>query len=158
MILDKCNQVAYTCAMLNPFKKQEHKCEDELKEFNLKATPARVEVLRFFETQGPVDAGEILDYLKNNNIRVDRATVFRMMNDFLKKGVTHEVQVKKGKISYELNSKGDHHHLICENCGKVQTISDTVIPQMEKEIEKANKFFVKRHALEFFGLCSDCKK
>lgn len=144
--------------MLNLFNKKQHRCEDELKEFNLKVTPARVAVLKFFETQGPVDAGEVLDYLKNNKIQVDRATVFRMMKDFLEKGVTHEVQVKKGKISYELNSKGDHHHLICENCGKVQTVSDDVIPQMEKEIEKRDKFMVKRHALEFFGLCSACQK
>ena len=136
-----------------------HNCKDELQEVSLKATPARITVMRFLEViDRPVDVNAILAYLKQKNIDTDPATIFRMMNDFLQKGITKKVQLEKRKASYELTSKGDHHHLICENCGKIEPVEDNFIPQVEEDIQKKHQFLVKRHSLEFFGLCSDCQK
>lgn len=143
--------------MLNIIK--HHDCKKELKEFNLKATPSRIAVLQFLETtKEPVDVNSIIAFLKKEQVSSDPATVFRMMNDFVNKGVTKQVQLEKGKSRYELAAKGDHHHLICENCGKIESVSDTVIPQMEKEILNKQKFLVKKHSLEFFGICNNCQK
>jgi len=47
---------------------------------------------------------------------------------------------------------------MCENCGKIEDIPDTTLPSFEKEIAKRHKFLVKRHSLEFFGLCDECQK
>jgi Fur family ferric uptake transcriptional regulator len=138
---------------------KQHNCKDELQEVSLKATPARIAVMKFLEsTDRPVDVSAILTFLKQKNIDADPATIFRMMNDFLQKGITKKVQLEKGKASYELTSKGDHHHLICENCGKIEPVEDNFVPQMEEEIQKKHQFLIKRHSLEFFGLCSDCQK
>lgn len=143
--------------MLNIIK--HHDCSKELKEFDLKATPSRIAVLSFLEgTKEPVDVNSIINFLKKEKINTDPATIFRMMNDFLDKGVTKQIQFEKGKTRYELSSKGDHHHLICEECGKIESVSDTFIPQMETEILNKNKFLVKRHMLEFFGICKNCQK
>jgi Fur family ferric uptake transcriptional regulator len=137
---------------------KQHNCKDELKEFALKATPARLAVMKFLETaKEPVDVNTIIGYLKSESLTTDPATVFRMMHDFVKKGVTRQIQFEEGKSRYELSAKGDHHHLICEKCGKVEAISDTVIPEMEKGIRQKHHFLVKRHSLEFFGLCSNCQ-
>ena len=137
----------------------QHDCKEELNQAELRATPARIAVMQFLETTNqPVDAGMVLDYLKTQNIDTDPATVFRMMNDFLSKGLTKQIQFQEGKTRYELSNKEDHHHLICENCGKIESVSDNVIPHMEKEIQEKQKFLVKRHSLEFFGLCKDCQK
>jgi Fur family ferric uptake transcriptional regulator len=138
---------------------KQHNCKDELQEASLKATPARIAVLKFFElTDRPVDVSAILAHLKEKNIDADPATIFRMMNDFLQKGITKEVQLEKGKVHYELSSKGDHHHLICESCGKIEPVEDNFIPEMEKELGAKHKFLIKRHSLEFFGLCANCQK
>ena len=108
---------------------KQYNCRDELKKVSLKATPTRIAVMLFLEkSDQPVDVKMILDYLKQKEISVDPATVFRMMNDFLQKEIIKEIQFEKGKNRYELVSKGDHHHLVCENCGKIEAVADNFVP------------------------------
>lgn len=136
-----------------------HDCKEELREMDLRATPARIAVMQLLEkTKEPVDAQMVMDYLKKEKIDTDPATVFRIMNMFTIKGLTNELEFHEGKARYELARKDDHHHLICENCGSVEDIEDTVIPALEKHISDEHHFVVRRHSLEFFGLCSNCQK
>jgi Fur family ferric uptake transcriptional regulator len=138
---------------------KQHDCKDELQEVSLKATPARIAVMKYLETTDhPVDVNSILDYLKQKNVDADPATIFRMMHDFLQKGITKQIQFQEGKARYELSNKNHHHHLICTNCGKVEEVEGDFLKQMEEEIYKDKKFRVKDHSLEFFGLCEDCQK
>jgi Fur family transcriptional regulator, ferric uptake regulator len=69
-----------------------------------------------------------------------------------------QIQFQEGKLRYELAGKEHHHHLVCENCGKIEDVLSRVIPALEEEIKNKHKFLVKRHSLEFFGLCEDCQK
>lgn len=138
--------------------KQEHNCKDELRGFQIKATPARVAVLGFLESvKEPADVNTILNYLEKNNLNVDPATIFRMMNLFVQKGIAHQVQFQENKTRYELLTKEDHHHLICNKCGNIEDISDNFMKEFEKEISIKKKFLVKSHSLEFFGLCKNCQ-
>ena len=136
-----------------------HDCKEELREMDLRATPARIAVMQLLEkTKEPVDAQMVMDYLKKEKIDTDPATVFRIMNMFTTKGLTNALEFHEGKSRYELARKDDHHHLICENCGRVEDIEDTVIPTLEKHISLEHHFVVRHHSLEFFGLCSYCQK
>jgi len=139
--------------------KNNHNCKEELQEVSLKATPARIAVMKFLESvDKPVDVNSILDYLRQRDIDTNPATIFRMMNDFLQKGITKQIQFQEGKARYELSNKGHHHHLICTNCGKVEEVEGDFLKSMEEKIYKDKKFRVKDHSLEFFGLCVDCQK
>ncbi|MGA2967807.1 MAG: transcriptional repressor [Candidatus Levyibacteriota bacterium] len=138
---------------------KQHNCKDELQAVSLKATPARIAVMKFLEvTERPVDTQTIINYLKKEKIDADPATIFRMMNDFLQKGITKQIQFQEGKARYELSNKRHHHHLICTNCGKIEEVEGDFLKQMEEEIYRDKKFRVKDHALEFFGLCADCQE
>src|SRR3712207_3323769 len=102
-----------------------HDCKDELRESDLKATPARLAVLQLLEqTDTPVDVASIISYLEDHKIKTDPATVFRIMNIFTQRGIAKQIQLNEGKARYELSSDSDHHHLICEGCGNIQDISD----------------------------------
>lgn len=137
---------------------QQHNCKQELNKLNLRATPARVTILKLLETElEPLDVNTIINYLKNKKIKTNSATVFRIMNAFTEKGITSKVQFREGKVRYELKSKGDHHHLVCERCENIEEVSDCAISELEKEIKRKKKFLVKSHSLEFFGLCSNCQ-
>jgi Fur family ferric uptake transcriptional regulator len=126
---------------------------------SFKATPARVAVMQFLEsTEQPVDVQMIINYLKKRNVDADPATIFRMMHDFLQKGITRQIQLLEGKARYELSNKKHHHHLICTSCGKIEEVEGDFLKQMEEEIYKDKKFRVIDHSLEFFGLCADCQK
>ena len=137
-----------------------HDCADELRKIDLRATPTRVAVMNFLEkTSQPVDVNSVIDYLNANGIKTDPATVFRMMNTLTQKGIIMPIQFYEGKTRYELSNKDDHHHhLICDNCGKIEDISDAIIPNLEKEIRIKRKFKVLRHSLEFFGVCPACQR
>ena len=137
--------------------KLDHSCSAELKNATLAVTPARLAALQLFEShKKPIDAKHILDHLQKE-LGVDRVTVFRILNTFVSKGLIVRLEFGEGKARYEL-AKEDHHHIICESCGKVEDIEDTLIPQMESAVAKQTGFFIKRHTLEFYGLCQSCLK
>lgn len=135
-----------------------HNCQQELKSAHLKITPARLAVLKSLEnTSQPVDVATIMEDLKSNGLRVDPATVFRIINLFTKAGLTSKLSLNEGKFRYEIASKDDHHHLICQSCGKMEDVADPWISSLEKTIEKKKGFKIKSHSLEFFGICLKCQ-
>lgn len=135
----------------------QHDCRDELNALNLRATTARIALMTLLESaKKPVDVQTMIEFLKKEDIQTDPATVFRIVNMFTEKGLLKPIQLNEGKFRYELTSKEDHHHLVCENCGEIEDISDCNISALEKDIEKKKEFKVTSHSLEFFGICSDC--
>ncbi len=138
--------------------KLNHDYKNELRQASLKVTPVRLAVLQLLEdSEKPVAVNTIIDYLKEREIDANPATVFRIVNMFTDKGITRQIQLNEGKFRYELSNKEDHHHLICEQCGAIEDISDCSIGELEKEIQHKKNFLVKKHSLEFFGLCKNCQ-
>lgn len=136
----------------------QHDCKTELRDADLKATPARLGVLEVLEkASSPVDVATILASLQKQDIKADPATIFRIVNSFAKQGLAKQIQFNEGKFRYELSSTVDHHHLICEQCGNIEDISDCNIKALEKDIQNKKKFTVTHHSLEFFGLCRNCQ-
>ncbi|MEK7551205.1 MAG: transcriptional repressor [Patescibacteria group bacterium] len=135
-----------------------HDCKTELKKMEVKITPVRLFAMKFFESaKQPVDVSEIISYFKNNNIKADPATIFRLVNVFVEKGILKRIDFGEGKTRYELSNKGDHHHLICTNCGHIESVEDSHMSNFEAEIKKDKGFIVKSHSLEFFGICLNCQ-
>jgi Fur family transcriptional regulator, ferric uptake regulator len=134
-------------------------CRRELRRVDLRATPARIAVMKLLEKEKqPIDISTVVDCVNKEGIKTDPATIFRIMNMLTKRGITIPIQFQEGKMRYELAGKAHHHHLVCEACGKIEDISSKVVPALEKEIQSNQKFLVKRHSLEFFGLCHNCQK
>lgn len=125
---------------------------------DLKSTPARLMILSYLsEQQTPQAVEDITSHIESRHESVDRVTVYRILETFVKKGLIKRLEFGEGKYRYEI-AGDDHHHLICESCGKVEDISDCHISELEKEISQGKKFLVKRHQLEFFGVCRSCQR
>jgi len=139
---------------------KQHDYQKDLKRVNLRATPARMAILGLLEkVKMPIDVSTVICKINEEGIKADPATVFRIMNMLTKKGLAISVQLQEGKTRYELaEKKHHHHHLVCEACGKIENVSSQMIPPLEEKIQSRHKFIVKRHTLEFFGLCQDCQK
>lgn len=134
-----------------------HSCEEELRRLELKVTPARLGVLSALEkAETPLDITSIRGLLHDHNISADRVTVFRIINSLTKKGIAIPIQFNEGKLRYEHSAKANHHHFICEKCSLVEDILDCNIKQLEKTIQTKKGILIKRHSLEFFGLCKNC--
>ncbi len=130
----------------------------QLQETQLKKTPARMAVLSYLHSVSiPMDVDSIFDHLNLEHEAVDKATVYRILEAFSQKGLVRKLELGEGKYRYEL-AGDDHHHLICERCGTIEDISDCNISSLEKDIKSKKRFLVKRHQLEFFGVCLQCQK
>lgn len=136
-----------------------HDCKIELREHTLKATPARLAVLKLLEsTDKPLDVTAIAQFVWQQQIGADPATIFRIINILTEHGIIKQLQLGEGKFRYEYAAKADHHHLVCTNCGDIEDISDCPIIALEKAIAKKKRFLIKSHSLEFFGICQQCQR
>jgi Fur family ferric uptake transcriptional regulator len=132
--------------------------EKKLKEIDLKVTPARMAVLNLLEkTKQPIDVNTIINSVNKQGIKTDPATIFRIINHLTEKGLAIKVQFEDKKTRYELANREHHHHLVCDKCGDIIDISTKAVENLQKKIKEKYGFLVKRHSLEFFGLCSDCQ-
>jgi Fur family transcriptional regulator, ferric uptake regulator len=121
----------------------------------LKNTPSRLAILSVLEKgKYPLDALQVYKAVKNNT---DLATVYRTLETFSENGLVDKFDLEEGKYRYEIKKK-HHHHLVCEACGRIEDIFSNDVFALEKEIKSKYEFLVKRHALEFFGLCRSCQK
>lgn len=136
-----------------------HDHREELRGVALRATPARMAVLDYLEiAERPLDIVSIFENLKKRKVNADIATVFRIINKFTDKGLTRKIEFQEGKFRYEITGNNDHHHFICENCGMIEDISDCNIENLEKDIARKKGLLIKKHSLEFFGLCKICQR
>lgn len=137
---------------------QNHDCRTELRQVSLRVTTARLGVLAALEqTEKPLDVFSVLDSLKKQHIKADKATVFRIINILSLKGVIIPIQLGEGKFRYEHSAKSDHHHFICDTCGEIADVTSCIVKKWEKALKIERGFEVKRHSLEFFGLCVTCQ-
>lgn len=140
-------------------KQGKHNCKEELRKHSLKATPSRLAVLNLLEaTNNPIDVATIFEYVKKQRIDADPATIFRIINILTEHGIAKQIHLGEGKFRYEYAAKAEHHHLVCMQCGDIEDISDCPITTLEKAITKKKQFIIKKHALEFFGVCKQCQR
>ncbi len=132
--------------------------KDTIRNKGLRVTPARIAVLRILEeSQKPVDIATIYSEISKHHVDADQATIYRIIENFLEKNLITKVQFHEKKFFYEAK-RPEHHHAICDECGKIEDISNCSIKRTEARIKEKTGFLVKTHSLEFFGTCSDCLK
>jgi len=127
-------------------------------QLKFKKTPARLAISEFFiNSKTPVDAEQVIAYLRSKKLETNKVTVYRILDFLFKNQVIDKVEFGEGKYRYELK-KNHHHHLVCTNCGKIQDVEVNMVEKLESEIQKNKQFKVQSHSLEFFGLCKNCQK
>ena len=143
------------------------RAEAIIQKHQLRLTSPRKMLINFLDKNlEPMTPYEIRDQLKSTGKKADVVTIYRILDEFEKLGLVHKVMtlgryVRCDEAELEAHCEKDHdchHYLICENCHKVEEISGENLHDLEKMIETKMKFQVKRHFLEFLGLCSKCKK
>jgi Fe2+ or Zn2+ uptake regulation protein len=99
---------------------------------------------------------EILTLLNKKKISIDKATVYRILTNFVALGVAREVFLDDRETRFELLGEKHHHHLVCEECGGIEDVvfcEDVLLD----EVKKQSSFKIKSHSLEFFGICRNCQ-
>lgn len=99
---------------------------------------------------------------------VGLTTVYRTLEILVQMGLVFRFDFGDGRARYELSEgpKGTrhHHHLVCTNCGRVIDYTDFIdeevelLNQTEKGLSKKYNFEITNHLIQFYGLCSECRK
>jgi len=106
----------------------------------------------------PQSADEVFMKLNKNKANIDKVTIYRTLDCFCELGLVAKTRFKDSEAKYELVDKTNHHHhLVCDNCGKVEDINLDERSLVEK-VGKKTDFLIKSHSLEFFGICAKCQK
>jgi Fur family ferric uptake transcriptional regulator len=91
----------------------------------------------------------------------DLATIYRSLHMLEKMKMVKRFDFGDGAARFELISEGDdghHHHLVCRRCSQVVEIGECFPQEIESRIAAANGFTEVTHNLEFFGICSRCRR
>jgi Fur family ferric uptake transcriptional regulator len=134
--------------------------DDLLRSHGLKATPQRLLVLKLLAAQKkPASIAELKKRAGRN--KIDNVTLYRSLDSFVEKSLVRPVDLRHGHTDYELvTDPKHHHHIVCENCGKIEEFEWCPDAGLESRLLKKTSNFAKLsdHSLEFFGLCKTCEK
>ncbi|WP_066991679.1 Fur family transcriptional regulator [Streptomyces cellostaticus] len=127
-----------------------------LRRHGLRCTASRLCTLRLLSASGQhVSTAEVCAQLQGMGLPFDQATVYRTLEIFTEVGLAHAV-LGPGPKRYGVSSV-PHHHVVCEECGRVQ---DVAIAQMSEAVERITEL-TGLHAgaggsLLLYGRCSRC--
>lgn len=97
------------------------------------------------------DAEDIYQSLRNESIRVSRATVYRTIDVLVKNRMVRKMDVGDGKSLYEPKLDNDHHdHMICVDSGKIIEFFDEELELLQDKIAKKYGYKVVRHVHQLF--------
>lgn len=131
---------------------------ERIKNLGGRRTKIRQAVLSFFIEEGElVSSAKILEALKKKKVAADRTTIYRELEYLKENAIIRELSFIGRPSLYEL-ADDHHHHLVCLECNAVKPVKlDETLETQEKIISKKEKFTIKSHTLEFYGLCQKCR-
>lgn len=106
----------------------------------------------------PFSAMEMVAFLHKHGLEANKTTVYRQLESMLTEGLLQEVQLGDSIVRYEPKHDQCHHHVVCNNCGKVEHVElGSEITDLQKKLSKQTGIDIQEHMLEFFGVCENCK-
>ena len=120
----------------------------------------RVIIDTVFDTEEHFTADQLLDWARERDSSVSRATVYRTLPLLTESNLVHEMDFGKPYKFYDPNYSDSpkHNHLICEDCEKIVEFDSERIEQIENEIGQKLGFTVKSQNLQLTAACDTLKR
>ncbi len=116
-------------------------------------------VQQILRAPGHFSADELLTMLRNRQMEVSRATLYRLLPALVQIGTLREVIHTEGHRHYELMEVEQHHeHLICECCGKIMEFTCPALEGALADVCREHSFSHHTHTVEITGLCKACQR
>ena len=128
-----------------------------IREKGLRATPARIATLKLlFGATSPLTHSEVAEELRD--LGVDKATVFRNLNDMATAGLLRRTELGDRVWRFELSSGSDKHdsahpHFVCVDCGTVSCMDEIKLTagsmRLSQQFGEVTEILLRGH-------CNDC--
>src|SRR4030043_459615 len=110
-------------------------------EVGYRLTPQRMMILAaMHQCGGHITAGAIHEQVKEQYPFVDISTVYRTLQLLKKLRLVTETDLGEGVVEYELSERGQHHHLVCRQCGKTAPLDHSYLKPLADQLEEAYGF------------------
>ena len=132
---------------------------EELKARGIRITPQRAIIFQIMEKlEGHITADDIYEEVQYVNPYVSLATVYRTLELLQGLNLVNQTNFGRGQTYFALKEHGSHHHLVCQECGRIEEFSDEVLACVRADLEKLYSFEAYTDHMSIFGLCRDCRK
>lgn len=88
---------------------------------------------------------------------VHESTVYRFLDELERLGVVDHVHLGHGAAVYHLATDA-HHHLVCDRCGKVVEVPETVFDDLRSHLREQFGFAVQPRHFAVTGWCRECSE
>ena len=129
-----------------------------LSKLGYRLTPQRLMILHAVEgADGHISAEEIYAQVRAQYPHVNISTVYRTLELLKELSLVTETDLGDGRVRYHTIRKGNHHHLVCQQCGAVIDMGESALAPLRAQIQQEYDFTVNMKHLAFFGVCPKCK-
>lgn len=100
-------------------------------------------------------AEEVYDHLKQKDVEIGVATVYRNLKTLVDNGYLKEINMEKQGVRYDLYDN-EHYHFVCDACGHIDNFFLETLHSIDKAVEKETHGVVNSKDLLFHGTCEHC--
>lgn len=101
-------------------------------------------------------ADKVYSEVKKKLPRISKATIYRVLKDFKRRGRAQVISVK-GTSHFDADTSS-HAHYICHECNRVYDVSDVCSDCEIIQNKKTKVGKIKRYKVYFYGTCKNCSK
>ena len=131
----------------------------KLSEQGYRLTPQRMLVLAAIENSDDhISAEEIYAQVIARYSHVNISTIYRNLELLKRLGLVTETDLGGGRVRYHPADKGHHHHLVCQECGRVIDLDESVLAPLRSVLLREYKFDADLRHLAILGQCLNCRK
>lgn len=129
-----------------------------LQELGYRLTPQRILILTALQSsEDHISAEEIYAQVHAKYPQVNISTVYRTLELLKSLGMVTETDMGEGRVRYHYAEKGHHHHLICEKCGAIIEVDESLFSPLKRTLLKDYQFKANISHVAIFGRCAKCQ-
>ena len=133
-----------------------------LREKGFRLTRQREILLNLIDKSGEhLDAERLYLMAREIDPRLNRVTVYRTLKMLKEGGLVDELDlmhVVGDQHYYETRMKGEHAHIICLRCGRVEEYFGEPLQNLKHQVEAVFGFQIVIQRTEVGGYCSHCQR
>jgi len=131
----------------------------ELSQQGYRLTPQRMMILSAIEgSDDHISAEEIYAQIVAKYPHVNISTVYRTLELLKRLGLVTETDLGEGRVRYHPAEQGQHHHLVCRECGAIIDLDDSLLASLKSALLREYQFIADLKHLAIFGRCTSCGK
>lgn len=131
-----------------------------LKKNNYKITAQRKAILKVLSDHhhGLMSVDAIYSKSKKIYSKTNMSTIYRNLEILEELNLVYKILNENNAMSYKIIcSHEHHHHIICWECGKTETIDFCPLDTL-KTLAEEKRFQLTGHKIELYGYCEKCAK